>query len=366
MKVFLNLKIGIMFTLSCFLIFAVAVNCSRSGTRDDGPKTKDDRDDRDSKGVLTCELSRCSGSDDCCDEEDEDCDNWCESDLDLSGKHYDACIDLRKDTVEELTELFENKLKRPREDDLEDLGKEEQELICGAVKELDHDILGDRIDDYNHTRATQFLEWAAENEGVADIFKNAEDDEGVKMFKRLLFRASGGSGETTDQGVLDGLTKGVNSEESGEHVLYLSFDHNNENLIEFIHEEIISHKDELCDEKNHPVPDTAVEVDRNNDGDTIDADETYTSTGFEKEACVLAVYCKIAASGDDASDFRHDMAKFLGDGGDVKDFIEESVQEGGLGGEEEDGEDWTDAACENLKTYWNDKEDRLDLDLTAN
>ena len=356
MKVFLNLKTGVVLTLSCLLFLAVVVSCSRKSSTETGGQNEPIEEKK--KGILTCELPRCGGSDDCCYEEDEKCDHWCESDLDLSGKHYDACVALRKDTVEELVKLFEEKLKKPKEEDLDDLDKEEQELICGAVKELDHDILGDRIDNYNHTRAKRFLAWAGENPGVADIFKNAEDDEGVKMFKRLLYRASGGAGEITDQGVLDGLAVGVNSDEAGEHVLYMAFDDNNENLVDFIHEEIVSHKDELCDDKNHPVPDDTQVVDSN-------TGDVYASTGFEKEACVLGVYCKIAAAGDDASDFRHDMAKFLGDGGDMADFIEESLKDGGLGGTEDDGEDWRDAACANLKTYWNDKTGGLDLDLTA-
>jgi hypothetical protein len=358
MKIFLNLKTGVVLALSCFLFLAVVVSC----TRKSNPSPEDEAEtiEKETKGILTCELPRCGGSDDCCYEEDEQCDNWCDSDLNLGGRHYDACVALRKDTVKDLVELFDEKLKKPKEDDLDDLGKEEQELICGAVKELDYDILGDLIDNYNHTRAKQFLEWAGETPGVADIFKNAEDDEGEKMFKRLLYRASGGTGETTDQGILDGLTEGVNKEEAGEHVLYLAFKNKNENLIEFIHEEIVSHRDELCDDKHYPEPDAAA-LWPDDDG----ADQPYASTGFEKEACVLGVYCKIAAAGDDASDFRHDMAKFLGDGGDMADFIEESLSDGGLGLTEDDAEDWTDAACTNLKTYWNDKEGGLDLDLTA-
>lgn len=357
MKVFLNLKAGVVLTLCCLLFLAVVVNCSRKSST--GPEGQDIPIKEEKKGILTCELPRCGGSDDCCYEEDEECDNWCgRGELDLSGKHYDACVALRKDTLEELVKLFEEKLKKPKEDDLDDLDKEEQELICGAVKELDHDILGDRIDNYNHTRAKYFLEWVGKNQGVADIFKNAENDEGVKMFKRLLYRASGGAGETTDQGVLDGLAVGVNSEEAGEHVLYMAFGHQNENLVKFIHKEIVSHKDELCDDKNHPVPDDTQVVD-------TDTGDVYASTGFEKEACVLGVYCKIAAAGDDASDFRKDMAKFLRRGGNVADFIKESLQGGGLGLTEDDAEDWKDAACANLKTYWNDKTDGLDLDLTA-
>ncbi len=361
MKVFLNLKTGIVFTLSCLLLLAV-VNCRKPLKHLPGDDTPPGDDG--GKGILTCELPRCSGSDDCCDEADGECENWCENELDLSGKRYDACIALGKDTVKELVDLFEKKLRRPKEDGLEDLEKEEQELICGAVKELDHDILGDRIDNYNHTRAKRFLEWAGKEAGVTDIFKNAEKDEGVKMFKRLLYRASGGSGETTDQGVLDGLTEGVNNEEAGEHVLYLAFDHDNENLVGFVHKKIVSHKDELCDEKNQPEPDETVGVDKDGDGNIAGPDDIYTSSGFEEEACMLGVYCKIAASGNDASDFRHDMAKFLVDGGNVADFIEESLQGGGLGLTEDDAENWKNDACANLKTYWNDKEGGLDLDLT--
>ena len=363
MKLLLNLKMGMVLVLSCILFSAIVISCKSS--RETLPKDGVEGDKKERKGLLTCVLPGCSGSE-CCHEDDNECNDWCDNELGLggSGRRYEACINLGKDTVGELVDIFEEKLKRPTEEDLDNLGKEEMELICGAVKELDHDVLGDRIEDYNQTRAKQFLEWAAENEAVADIFKNAEKDEGVKMFRDLLHNASGASGDTTDQGVLDGLTKGVNSEEAGEHVLYLAFKENNEYLVEFIHEKIISDKNELCDDKNHPEPDTTVAVDQNNDGDTADVDDVYASNNFGEEACVLGVYCKIASSGDDASDFRKDMAKFLGDGGHPGSFIKEPLTEGGLGGTEEDAEDWSDAACEALQTYWNDKEGGLVLGLS--
>ena len=361
MKIFLNIKTGIVLILSCVLFAVVIVNCS--SPRHERPDDPDDEDIiKKGENILTCILPQCNGYE-CCYEEDSQCDNWCEDELDLSGRQYDACITLEKDIVEDLVALFEEKLKRPKEEDLEDLEKEDVELICAAVKELDHDILGDRIDDYNSARAKQFLEWAAEEESVVEVFTNAKKNESVKMFKRLLHKASGAGGDTTDQGVLEGLTKGVNSEEAGEHVLYLAFKQSNEGLVKFIHKKIVSHKDELCDKKNQPLPDTAALVDRNGDGDTDDADETYKSVGFEKEACMLAVYCKIAAAGDDAADFRSDMANFLGDGGDVGDFIEEPLADGGLGIEEDKAEDWSDTSCENLKTYWNDKSDGLTFGL---
>lgn len=361
MKIFLNLKTAIVLILSCVLFAAVVVSCSssRRGVVKDG---KPGAPSGSGENILTCVFPTCSG-DECCSKEDSQCDNWCDGDLDLSSSQYKACVALKKDTVKDLVDLFEEKLKRPKERDLEDLEKGDMELVCAAVKHLDHDILADRIDDYNPTRAKDFLEWTAKEKAVVEIFTNAEDDEGVKMFKRLLHKASGVGGDTTDQGVLDGLTEGVNSEESGEHVLYLAFDKNNEGLVEFIHEEIVSHGKELCDKDNRPEPDTTASIDRNNDGDTADSDDIYGSFGFEEEACILAVYCKIAAAGDDAADFRKDMANFLENGGDVAGFIKASLAEGGLGGEENDAEDWSNAACTNLQTYWNDKSDGLTFGL---
>ena len=82
---------------------------------------------------------------------------------------------------------------------------------------------------------------------------------------------------------------------------------------------------------------------------------------FDLQACILGVYCHVADGNHDADkdDLRENAADNL-DGSDVVDFIEKDVADGGLG--IEDGDEWPDEACEELKKYWNNN-NSLDLGL---
>ena len=262
MKILLQTKTWIILILSGFVVVTVAVisSCTpspgiqtpttSSGSTGKKSSTTDTR-------TLKCELPKCSGSK-CCDEEDKDCDNICsDSDyLKLSGDAYDKCIGLSESTVDRLGELFKDILEHPKDaGKLEDLEKEDIDLICGVVKELDKDVLEDRIDDYSTSNAKRFLEWAANEKTVIEIFENTEDtDDGIKMVKTLLETAGNGDG---DEGVLKGLSVDVNHEsgsDEDEHVLYLALQKSNSRLVAFIHDEIISDDKGLCSSGNLPVP----------------------------------------------------------------------------------------------------------------
>ena len=336
-------------------------------------ETDSPTDQDDSESDFNCALPSCSGGD-CCDAKDEDgkidkqCDRWCSDNnyLNLSGKSADKCLSLNQNTVEKLVNIFTKTLGRSIEGRLEDLTKKEDiELICGAVKELDTELLDDVFDGYTtSTRATRALTWIASNKETIQIFKNVDavdENEGVKLFKKLLSRA-GDSDNNDDDGVLLGLAnrklKVDKNDDNNFHILSLADRVGNNELTQYIHEQIIMGEDEgICGaDSNFPSPVTSQRV----------ADY---SSDYEEEPCVLGVYCRIAPRNDNTdNDFREEKAKTLKNANDVTDFIKTPTTEGGLtvtAGDymltEKEAKQWHYNACRNLKRYWEDGDLNLGL-----
>ncbi|MDE0118946.1 MAG: hypothetical protein OXM55_02930 [Bdellovibrionales bacterium] len=369
MKTLLQNKIGLALILSCSLALLFISNCTERGS--EGPPattnaTNDGGSSTGSDSLLSCDLiekcsgktCQCSGSD-CC-KEDEDCQDKCTKSFSDDGLRLrnktakNTCFHLQKEMVDRLFELIED-LDKPKVERLGEIGQDEDDmnLICSAVKELDHDLLDERIDEYSSTDAKRVLGWGTESLEALAIFENAEDKEGVPMFQKLLQKASGASG---DQGVLDGLTVDVAVEDDSndeKHVMRWALENNNEALVRWIHNEIIADHDEsLCGDKNksnwpnhHPV-------------------NARFKEKYGDKACILGVYCKIASdtTNSNDNDFRQKMAELIDSEVEISDFIEEVTTEGGLGLGEDPAEDWAYAACTALKSQWNNSAN-LDLGL---
>ncbi len=388
MKSFLRIRAWLFLFVSCFFTVMIVLSCTQegqesgtstttgSGTRDRNDEPEEDDDD---KPLLTCEFSSCSGSD-CCTEDDEKCEEWCSKDkyLSLSGDEEDKCLGvgkepgLKKETVERLNEIFtgkfkRNKINRKNLDNLKD--RDDIELICAAVKELGTDILNNHIEDYKEKHAKFFLSWLAREKVALEIFENAEDDDGIEMLKDLLKKAGNSSSDNESEQILIGLTKKIeNLDDKDEKlpILALADEHNNERLIEYFHETFIADDDEaICEEdKSNNLP------------EPVSGSGKYSNVAVaednKEQACVLAVYCKIADDGIIAED-RDDFRKAMADATEYSlDFIETDIEDGGLDpGEntnnaihdltDDDEEEWSNNACENLKHYWDN--DGLDLGL---
>jgi len=302
----------------------------------------------------------CSGGE-CCSEEDEECTEICEDkdELDLSSKAYDKCVGLAKETVEKLSDLFKNILKTPVPGDLEELEKEDLNLIGAALKELDSSLLLDHILKYNKSRAITVMEWLADNSVVFDVFKAAEDDDLKKMIVNLLDTA-GGNNNSGDRGVLDGLSENVETDttDDEQNIIALALDKGNEDLVLYIHNSLISDEDdEICEAGNHPAYDS-------NGGSSCTATEG-TPADVVLEACILAAYCKIAPLDNEANnEFRKDIAEFLSEHrkvSQIRRFIMDQEVNGGLGLTDDDADAWTYAVCKRLKTCW--QNGTLDLGL---
>ena len=386
MKILLRPGTIIILLLSVFLTVALVSGCSseqgQTTPRDTGGDDDDDddaKDDRRKRAKLKCELPKCSGSD-CCDKEDsdgdldEDCEDWCKKDLSLSGDAYDNCLALDRAVIAEGDEddllfLFDERLKRPQIDELETLKTKEVDLICAAVKHLDSDLLSDRVDNYGSADSEGMLEWLATKETVLEIFDSAEDDDGLKMVKKLLETAAALKG---DAGILKGLGTDVSDDSDDDNVLELALKAKNKEFVNFIHDDIITHEDEICSKENQPSPDTL---------QILPSTGTYPDQGYGYEACVLAAYCKIAPNNTDAdNDFRKDIADFVSENS-VVNFIRRKAEDGGLDIadaelddtsnppdyyqlDEDDAEEWSYKACVNLKYFWDNKTGKTLFDLS--
>ena len=366
MKTLSHIKWVVVILFGCLAVTLISTNCSPNPGQEvsrPGGSDSDGNDDRvRTRGTLKCELPSGNGS---C-EKDDDCVDWCEDDLDLSGDARDMCFDLDVDTVERLDELFNDVFDKPDGEKLDDLKDEDVELVCAAVKELDHELLEERLNYSSPSRPKYVLEWVAETKEAIEIFENAEKDEGLKMFKRLLSEAGGGSG-TVDGEVLEGLTEDVDSDDTNT-VLRIALDENNDRLVDYIHDNIIADEDELCSNTNLPKPQATCTAITNGGTDYASSgSDGYddAASDYGEEACILGVYCKIASANNDShNEFRKDMAEHL-NSRNIANFIEEPIQDGGLGLTEDDAEDWTHKVCAQLKVSdcWLDSTS-LDLDLT--
>ena len=270
---------------------------------------------------------------------DDDCVDWCKDDLELSGSNRDACEELDKDIVKDLVDLFEEILEKPSAEELEDLNTDDITLMGSAIKTLGKQILEQKTEDYSRPTARDFLAWMAKNEEVLEVFKVIdEDEEALEILKSLFEKVSANENE---EAILNGLKEQI-GEEDGEHFLALAEDNNNRDLITYIHGELIEDEEEVCDDNNYPTATTG------QTGATDRADHN-------QEACYLAVYCYIApaeADNDDNEEFRKKISEIINVNFDR--LVHDAIADGGLGLTDRDAEEWTDAACEALDTYWSD------------
>ena len=376
MKILLQHKIGVGLILSFSLALFLFSNCTGSQRGTEGVGTtepdKDRKKSSSTQSTLSCDLiercttnnCECSGSD-CC-KDDEDCQDQCKDNvsndgLKLSGAARETCFHLEEEVVKQLFKIIEL-LDKPKVEKLRDLGQDEDDmnLLCSAVKELDYDLLDDRIEDYSSTDAKRTLGWVSESSGSIDIFENAEDDKGIAMFKRLLQKAGG---DSNDNGILKGLDADVSVEDDDEpsgqqHIMRWALQSNNTELVRWINKEVITDSDEgLCgddNKSNRPVS-----------GDTTHDKD------YGEAACVLGIYCKIASNDDsDDNDFRKEVAELIDNEVEVSDFIKEEAAQGGLKDStasalsdwEDIAEEWGYQACEALNREWNNSSnDILDL-----
>ena len=361
MKVLLQKRIGLAFILACSLAIILISNCSGSGDKkskvgggslNKEEATSNDKDSKGSGSTLSCDLiEKCSGNtcecsgNDCC-KDDEDCQDVCKNNiskdgLNLSGNARRTCFHLKEEVVKKLFELIED-LEKPKVERLREIGQDtdDMNLLCSAVKELDHDLLSDRIDGYSSTQAKRVLGWMAESPESLEIFENAEDDKGVPMFQKLLQKASGIS---SDEGVRDGLKEYVVVEDDdAKHIMHWALQSNNTELVRWIHNEIIIDKDEgLCgddNKSNRPMHD-AFDLEKN----------IKIRKNYGEQACILGIYCGIAPSNsDEDNDFRQEMAELIDNEVEASDFIKEEAAQGGLGLEDDIAEEWGREACCNL------------------
>lgn len=323
---------------------------SSAGNETDGDKA-DDKD-----WVLNCVLPACEGES-CCHQDDDQCDDWCTgtgTDDDsndffgLGGDLATKCLALSKDTVEHLIRVFKV-LKTPTTDTLENLDEEDIGLICGTVKEWQTDLLKTRVNKYSTEQAKQVLTWMVNNPATIEIFENAKNADGFMMIKTLFQKATQTEG---DPGVLKGLE--MEPKDSPNNILLTINEYKNKSFIQYIHQEIIAGDEGICSGNNYPVP-----ADPHPDKNKAD--------DFNKQACVLAVYCKVAPPEDTKnSDFRKDIARMANDNNMIN-FIKISVNDGGLNGDGQyaipanDEHRWSDKVCTNLKHYWNNGPLPLDL-----
>ncbi len=407
MKLFLKLRVWLFLFFACLLTGAIVLSCSDSGTKrttsssssssggDETKGSKKDKDDDDDDDKLSCSLPSCSGSD-CCSKDDDDCDDWCTGNkfLDLSGTAAKKCLSLDKDVVEDLKKLFDKTLDKPSIGKLEDLEEDDIELMCAGVKDLDSSVWSDRIKKYNSSRAKSVLEWIAGKEEVLEVFENAEDDDGLDMFKDLLRKVGSKSNEYAD--ILSGLRAEINTGDDSEDrkpLMALADKDGNEDLIRYIHEYLILDEDEGICGKESRRPEAEAHVAYDPHKYTTEAAETANSN-FREEACILAVYCTMDdnLSAIDGNKFRKAMADTV-DSSDVISFIKTAVKdddgddEGGLTPADsitdctatdlrdetdaktpcrltnDQAEEWSDRACHNLNWYWRRKEGSTELYL---
>ena len=394
MKVFIhNLKSWLILIVSVLLVGIFIFSCS--STPRDGETTtttttttgRGDKDTDEDEGDLACSLPECNGSK-CCNKgskkEKEQCEEWCEDDLNLDSDGEELCLTLDRDTVDSLVFIFDDNeaLKEPDDEELvKNIKDSDISLICSAVKELGSRIWSRLIDNYGGSQAKAVLGWVAEEKDVVQIFEKAEDEDGIEMFKTLLEKAGGSSSGSGDNRVVAGLNVDFDfndDDNNNFNVLNRALDNNNDKLLKFIHRDVLEDsKAGICGEKkksNWPEPEKSATASdgfhyKEGSGGGDDADRQ------KQRACILGVYCKVAERGegtteDDNRDnsLREDLAKKLSDSG-MESFIERKTSDGGLSHDtsgahflsEDDAEEWTYKVCKQLKCLW--KNGGLDLGL---
>ena len=334
-----------------------------------------------------CEGSQCDNNTSYCgystveNEDGDTCNEVCK-DLFTGKDARNTCLEYKPDVifdVKELVDLLEQR--GPTAEELEE--EVDKQSLCVLLK-IDPDPWVKEIKDYSPSRAETVFRWVVD-ENVSSYFV---EDEHQKDFMKQLFSSLGGRDRrVTSDNIFDGFKEKVDVDEDEDERLpalfYLSENDGSRNseAFQFVHELILV--DEVC-KKNRPEANVA-RVGNTQYNTHCGDDPCYGQDGeassvgisarvstekaedyFDLQACILGVYCHIADTlgsddGFDSDDLRENAAGILNDG-DVTEFIKAPIAEGGLELDDDDADDWTDAACEELKKYWNDNDD-LNLGL---
>ena len=288
---------------------------------------------------LNCVLPKtCSGSS-CC-EVDDDCEDQCDDWF--SGKAEKDCLKLSQDDVDDIDNILEI-LKDAKEDELDDISNDNVDLLCTILDDLDHNAWFDKsVKSYTTAKAKRVLAWMIDDDKVTALLDSIDSDDAVEIMETLISRAST-SNPVTAQTILAGLDTSV-GDDSDDRVLIYADAANNEEFIEWIHENIVDKK--VCTNAVLPVCQTNTAC-------------SAASTDARRTVCKLGVYCKIIPKGDE-EDTRASIADILGDS-EIEDLIETAQSTAGTGLRsgnsdltDDDAEKWTDDACERLATLWND------------
>ena len=312
----------------------------------DTKETKRDRKTGSSRTTyLSCEAFDTGSGSDYCDSKDKDCKKWCagSSYLNLSGTSRNTCYEMEKDTVETLADWFKERgtIGRPDYDDLNELDSDDLELLCSAVR-LDYKLLERYFKDYSKNHARIMLSWVAQNKEFLDVLDNAEsrgNDKGVPLLRELLKSAGTNSGSDSDK-IMSGLAEDLKQDKDTDstdqqHVLSLAEDASNEDFINYVHNNVIADDDDgLCEENDRPNPDAGTSG-QPYDTDASHGNEGEDAKGYDLEACILGVYCKIAeeslaTNATEDNDFRESIAGIVSNGDDVSDWINTAKTSGGL------------------------------------
>lgn len=314
-----------------------------------------------------CESNQCDSDTSYCEyyggSSNNDCNDACKSLF--TGDARRECLRYKPDIIFSIEEMVDNIFRRPTEDNLADV---DDDLLCLLLKIGPQPWL-DEIEEYSRSRAETVLKWVVD-EDIGTYFMT---DEEQKEVMEQLFVALGGEDRITSHNIFEGFKRDVEDEDDEDlpAIFYVAeYDSSsNSETFQFVHELIVV--DEVCKESNRPKanvakhnnspfntecggdpcygrdiePATTGVADRVSTGDAEDE--------FDLQACILGVYCHIAAGYADADDLRENVADVLDDS-EVVDFIEVEVAEGGLG--VEDADDWPNTACSALNRYWNNNQ----------
>ena len=356
MKYFLAL-IAIIF-MGFFMVFGCSTESGRSigagrNRIDGGAGTAQSGRSRGGVVNLNCKFpAKCSGSQ-CCERGakcEDICNDW------FSGKAENECEQLNIDTIEDIDNLLEI-LKDAKEDELNGISREQVDLLCQVLGGLDHKAWLKEIKNYSASKAERVLAWMIGNEGATALLGTIDTDDAVEILEYLLVRGSSTQSSINPDALLDGLDKAIGDDD--DKVLVFAEDSNNKVFINFIHEEIIT-KD-IC--KSAVLPACV-----NHSGSTKCA-TTSVDKSVRQAACELGVYCKVIP--DNEENVRKSIADLVGKSTDIKNFIRDLVTENeGINVEtaasaynrlnENDAEEWTNRACQNLKFFF---QNHADLDL---
>lgn len=290
--------------------------------------------------TLDCALPKeCSGSD-CC-EDDDDCEDQCDDWF--SGKAEKECLKLSKEDVDEIDTILEI-LKDAKEDELDDIKDDSVDLLCAVLDDLDHKAWLSEVSRYTTAKAKRVLAWMIDDDKVTALLDSINSEDAVEIMEKLISRVGSGSVTTaTPASILAGLNTTIGDD--NDKVLVFADDANNEEFIEWIHENIV--EEEICVTTSRPTCDATPP---GNDVSPC----TSPSVDRQLEACKLGVYCKVIP--DDEEDTRASVAEILGDG-DIEDFISAPLGEDGLDDtnlDDDDAEEWSNASCTKLEKLWDD------------